>query len=35
MENAVEANRAITELNGSKIDNRDLVVNEAKPKKQY
>lgn len=35
MDNAVEANRAISELNGAKHDNRDLVVNEALPKKQF
>jgi RNA recognition motif-containing protein len=35
MENAVEANRAITALNGAKRDDRDLIVNEALPKKQF
>jgi RNA recognition motif-containing protein len=35
MENAVEANRAISALNGAKRDDRDLIVNEALPKKQF
>jgi RNA recognition motif-containing protein len=35
MENSVEANRAISELNGTKHENRDIIVNEAKPKKQF
>jgi len=33
MENQVEASKAITELNGASFENRDMVVNEAKPKK--
>ncbi|MBN2487027.1 MAG: RNA-binding protein [Bacteroidales bacterium] len=35
MDNAVEANRAISELNGMKFSNRELVVNEALEKKQF
>ena len=33
MENDEEANKAISELNGTTFSNRDLVVNEARPKK--
>jgi RNA recognition motif-containing protein len=33
MENQVEASKAISELNGASYENRDMVVNEAKPKK--
>lgn len=33
MENQEEANKAIGELNGSTLDNRTIVVNEARPKK--
>ncbi|MDX9696322.1 MAG: RNA-binding protein [Bacteroidales bacterium] len=33
MENSDEANKAILELNGAKYENREIVVNEAKPKK--
>ena len=33
MENQVEANKAINELNGATFENREMVVNEAKPKK--
>ena len=33
MENQDEANKAIEELNGAEFKNRDMVVNEAKPKK--
>jgi len=33
MENQEEANKAINELNGSTLDNRTIVVNEARPKK--
>ena len=29
------ANKAINELNGSTLENRALVVNEARPRKQY
>ena len=33
MENHDEANKAITELNGTTFENRKIVVNEAKPRK--
>ncbi len=33
MENQDEANKAISELNGATLENREIVVNEAKPKK--
>ena len=33
MANDEEANKAISELNGTTFSNRDLVVNEARPKK--
>ena len=33
MENQDEANKAIKELNGSQLENRDMVVNEAKPRR--
>lgn len=33
MENQEEANKAIGELNGTLLKDRDLVVNEARPKK--
>jgi len=33
MENADEANKAIEELNGATLENREMVVNEARPKK--
>ena len=33
MENQDEAEKAIKELNGATFENRQLVVNEAKPKK--
>ena len=29
------ANKAISELNGATLESRELVVNEARPKKQY
>lgn len=35
MENDVEANAAIKGLNGTSINDRQVVVNEAKPKKSY
>lgn len=35
MEDQVEANKAIKELNGATYENRELVVNEAKPKKDH
>lgn len=34
MENPDQANRAIKELNGAVYEQRDMVVNEAKPKKE-
>jgi RNA recognition motif-containing protein len=34
MENTDEANLAIRELNGAVYEQRDMVVNEAKPKKE-
>jgi len=33
MEDQANANKAITELNGATLENREMVVNEAKPKK--
>lgn len=33
MENQVEGSQAIKELNGAVYENRDMVVNEAKPRK--
>ena len=33
MENQDEANKAIKELNGSQLESRDIVVNEAKPRR--
>jgi len=33
MENDAEATKAINELNGADFENRKIVVNEAKPKK--
>lgn len=33
MENQDEANKAISELNGAAYENRNMIVNEAKPKK--
>jgi len=35
MENQDEAQKAIEELNGATLGNRDMVVNEARPKKEY
>lgn len=35
MDNNQEATKAIEELNGASLENRAMVVNEAKPKKQY
>jgi RNA recognition motif-containing protein len=35
MENDKEAAHAIDELNGTTLENRQLTVNEAKPRKQY
>jgi RNA recognition motif-containing protein len=34
MENTDEANQAIKELNGAVYEQRDMVVNQAKPKKE-
>lgn len=33
MDNQEEAEKAINELNGSSLENREMVVNEARPKK--
>jgi RNA recognition motif-containing protein len=33
MEDQAEATKAIKELNGATLENREMVVNEAKPKK--
>ena len=33
MDDDESANKAISELNGSQFENRDLVVNEARPRK--
>lgn len=35
MENAEHAQKAIDELNGATFENRAIVVNEARPKKEY
>lgn len=35
MENREEANKAMEELNGSELENRTMVVNEARPKKNH
>lgn len=35
MENEGEANHAIKELNGSDLKNRNITVNEAKPRKNF
>ncbi|MCB2219028.1 MAG: RNA-binding protein [Bacteroidetes bacterium] len=36
MDDADEANKAISELNGTQVKDREIVVNEAKPRKnQY
>jgi RNA recognition motif-containing protein len=35
MENQEEANKAIGELNGTELDNRTILVNEARPKKNH
>ena len=34
MENQDEAKNAINELNGAMLENREMIVNEAKPKKE-
>lgn len=35
MDDTAEANNAIEDLNGSSFEDREMVVNEARPKKQY
>ncbi len=35
MEDETEANKAINELNGITLENRDIIVNVARPKKTY
>ena len=35
MENQEEATKAIDELNGATLENRQMVVNEARPRKQF
>jgi len=35
MEDGDAANKAIDELNGTEFQGREMVVNEAKPRKQY
>ena len=35
MEDQDEANKAIEELNGKTLESREIVVNEAKPKKEF
>lgn len=35
MEDSENANKAIDELNGTELHGREMVVNEAKPRKQY
>ena len=35
LENSSEANKAIGELNGATLENRAIIVNEARPRKQY
>jgi RNA recognition motif-containing protein len=35
MDNSEEANKAMKELNGSELENRTMVVNEARPKKNH
>ncbi len=35
MEDQDEAKKAIEELNGATLENREIVVNEARPRKQY
>jgi len=34
MENKKEASKAIKDLNGSEIENREIIVNEAKPREK-
>ena len=35
MDDDAEANKAIEGLNGATVESREIVVNEAKPRKQY
>lgn len=35
MNDSSEGTKAIKELNGANLENREIVVNEARPKKQY
>lgn len=35
MEDEAEANKAISELNGTTLENRDIIVNVARPRKTY
>lgn len=35
MDDDTEAKNAIEDLNGASFENREIIVNEAKPKKQY
>lgn len=35
MENDAEAKKAIEDLNGASFENRNIVVNEAKPKRDF
>jgi RNA recognition motif-containing protein len=35
MEDTTEANNAIEDLNGVSFEDREIIVNEARPKKQY
>jgi len=35
MDNDEEGNKAIAELNGTSMSDREMVVNEARPKKEY
>jgi len=35
MDDQAEANKAIKELNGTSLQSREMVVNEAKPKKEF
>jgi RNA recognition motif-containing protein len=35
MEGQEEAKKAINELNGATLENREMVVNEARPRKQF
>ena len=35
MDNNAEAKKAISELNGTTVENRQIIVNEARERKQY